>query len=232
VAPTVMRDLRRLLRYRNLVVAQAVQMKNRISGLLMEMGAEYKKQQLHRQWYFGELLERLEAEIPDSVKDLLEISRGALESFQATERELLQRLEKEPVLVERLERLRSIKGVGQVTALTWALEICDPQRFRSIAQAVSYCGLCSALNSSAGKAKRGPLSKQRNAHLQAVLIEASKLAPRWNPQLEQVHAREVDRGNANRATLAVARKLVAYLLAVDKSGKPFQPRATEVSKVA
>jgi hypothetical protein len=31
-------------------------------------------------------------------------------------------------------------------------------------------------------------------------------------------------GNRNQATLAVARKLVAYLLAVDKSGKPFQIR--------
>ena len=30
----------------------------------------------------------------------------------------------------------------------------------------------------------------------------------------------------NRATLAVARKLVAYLMAVDKSGKPFQVRAS------
>jgi transposase len=42
-----MRELRRLLRYRNLVVAQAVRMKNKMSGLLMEVGAEYNKQQLH-----------------------------------------------------------------------------------------------------------------------------------------------------------------------------------------
>ena len=47
VAPPEMRDLRRLLRYRNLVVGQAVQMKNRMSGLLMEVGAEYNKQRLH-----------------------------------------------------------------------------------------------------------------------------------------------------------------------------------------
>ena len=69
-----------------------------------------------------------------------------------------------------------------MTALTWALEICDPQRFRSIADAVSYCGLTSALDSSADKQHRGPISKQRNGHLQTVLIEAAKLAPRWNPQ--------------------------------------------------
>ena len=133
--------------------------------------------------------------------------------------------------------LKSIRGVGEVTALTWALEVSDPQRFCSVARAVSYCGLTSALDSSADKQKRGPISKQRNAHLQTVLIEAAKLAPRWNPQLATVHAREVERGNRNRATLAVARKLVAYLLAVDKSGQPFQVRSqpvaeTEVEKAA
>ena len=59
-----------------------------------------------------------------------------------------------------------------------------------------------------------------------MLVEAAKLAPRWNPQLAANHARELERGNRNRATMAVARKLVAYLLAVDKSGQPFQVRGT------
>src|ERR1700678_4428396 len=68
------------------------------------------------------------------------------------------------------------------------------------------------------------LPKQRNAWLQTALIEAAKLAPRWNPQLAQLHAQQLTRGHANRATLQVARKLVAYLLAVDKSGQPFQGR--------
>src|SRR5271157_869097 len=206
VAPPEMRDLRRLLRYRNLVVGQAVQMKNRMSGLLMEVGAEYSKQRLHGKQYFSELLDQLE-EVPASVKDLLRLSRGALETFAATQRQLLDRLQQEPLLVERVKLLRSIAGVGEVTALTWALEICDPRRFPSIGDAVSYCGLVSALVSSADKAKRGPISKQRNAHLQTVLIEAAKLAPRWNQQLAEVHERELKCGNRNRATLAVARKL-------------------------
>jgi transposase len=223
VAPAEMRELRRLLRYRNVVVAQAVRIKNKMSGLLMEVGAEYNKRQLHGKKYFTELLGNVE-EVPESVKDLLRLSQGALEVFEATQRQLLNRLQKEPQLVERLAVLKSIRGVGEVTALTWALEICDPQRFRSIADAVSYCGLTSALDCSADKQHRGPVSKQRNGHLQTVLIEAAKLAPRWNPQLAAVHDRELERGNRNRATLAVARKLVAYLLAVDKSGQPFRIR--------
>jgi len=223
VAPGEIRELRRMLRYRNLVVDQAVRMKTKISGLLMESGVEYNQQRLHGQKYFAELMENLE-EVPESVKELLKLSRGALESFQETQQQLLTKLQKHAALVKRVKLLRSIGGVGEVTALTWALEIGDPQRFASIRDAVSYCGLTSALVSSAGKQQRGPISKQRNAHLQVVLIEAAKLAPRWNPQLAALHQQEIQRGHSNRATLEVARKLVGYLLAVDKSGKPFEVR--------
>ena len=220
-APEV-RELRRVLRYRNLVVAQAVKMKNKIAGLLMETGSPYVKEKLHRKRYFSELMDNL-TDVPDSVIDLLRLSRASMEVFEMNQRRLINGLRRHGELERRIERLMTIRGVGEVTALTWALEIGDPHRFRSIAQAVSYCGLCSAQKQSAGRDKRGPISKQRNRHLQTILVEASKLAPRWNPQLAAVHKRELAKGQRNRASLAVARKLVAYLLAVDKSGEAFEP---------
>jgi hypothetical protein len=54
--PREIRDRRRTLRYRHLLVRQMVQMKNRVSGLLMETGVEYNKQRLHKVSYFRELL--------------------------------------------------------------------------------------------------------------------------------------------------------------------------------
>jgi transposase len=224
VATPRIRELRRLLRYRSLVVSEAVRMKNKMAGLLMETGALYVKKKLHGKKYFAHLLEELE-EVPESVIDLLRLSRGALEMFENTQRRLVRELLAAPEVAERVERLTSIPAVGQITALTWALEIGDPHRFRSGAEAMSYCGLTAALKSSAGKQQRGPISKQRNRWLQSTLIEAAKLAPRWNPQLAVLHARELEHGHRNRATLAVARKLVTYLLAVDKSGQSFQLRA-------
>jgi transposase len=221
VATPQIRELRRMLRYRNLVISEAVRMKNRISGLLMETGVEYNQQRLHGKAYFAELMKNL-VEVPESVRQLLRLSRAALEMFEVTQLGLLKALRTNALLAKRVERLASIPGVGEVTALTWALEIADPSRFPSINQAQSYCGLTAALNSSADKQKRGPLSKQRNPHLQTVLIEAAKLAPRWNSALAVVHEKELAGGNPNRATLEVARKLVAYLLAVDRSGRPFQ----------
>jgi transposase len=217
VAPPELRELRRLLRYRSLVVRESVRMQNKIAGLLMEVGAPYNSRRLHGRQYFQELLLTRE-EVPESVKDLLRLSRGALDMFRATQKQLVQRLLATPALAARVERLATIPGVGPITALTWALEIAEPQRFSCSAAVMSYCGLTAALKSSTGKEQRGPISKQRNRWLQTALVEAAKLAPTWNPQRKVVHTRELDRGHRNRATLAVARKLAAYLLAVDKSG--------------
>lgn len=224
MAPAEWRDLRRLLRYRSLVVREATRMKNRIAGLLMETGTPYDQQRLHGKAYFRGLLTEL-TDVPESVVGLLALSRGQLELFQRVEARLRGVLREQELLRERIERLQTIPGVGEIVALTWALETGEVKRFGSIAQAVSYCGLSSAQRASAGKQQRGPISKQRNPHLQTILIEAAKLAPRHNPQLAAVHERELARGNRNRATLAVARKLVAYLMAVDKSGQPFRPLA-------
>src|SRR6201986_2215333 len=175
MASTEIRDRRRTLRYRSLVVKQMVQMKNRVSGLLMETGVSYNKQ--------------------------------------------------------RLRRLRTVPGVGPITALTWALEIGDYTRFSSIKQAISYCGLCGDENSSADKVMRMPISKQRNKHIQRVLIEAAKLATRESPELAMIRARELERGNPNRATLAVARKMVTYMLAVERRQQDFVP-AEQFSRTA
>ena len=226
VAPQHLRDLRRLLRYRNLILSQTVRLKNRIAGLLMETGTEYSKQKLHQRGYFEDLMTSLGKSefMPASVVNLLQISRTLMVTFREVETRLVRELVRHPTLKERLDRLMTIPGVGPITSLTWALEIAEVQRFSSISEACSYCGLTSAQHSSAGKEARGPISKQRNKYLQSTLIEAAKLAPQFNPALALIYQEELKRGHANRATLEVARKLVAFLMAVDKSGKNFELR--------
>lgn len=224
MASPQVRELRRVLRYRNFLVHEATRMKNKASGILMEVGAEYVKDKLHGKKYFSELLEGLQ-DVPESVRELLRMTRVNLETFTGAQRLLLDALTQHGALRERVELLKTVGGVGDVTALTWALEIDTPYRFPSVKDVQSYCGLCSAEHESAGKSWRMPLSKERNPHLQTILIEAAKLAPPHYPYLRAVHDKALNKpgGNRNRATLEVARKLTAYLLAVDKSGNPFVP---------
>ncbi len=222
MAPKKIRDLRRALRYRSHLVRESVRMKNKSAGLLMEAGVQYNKKKLHGKKYFARLLESLD-DVDGALVDMLSFSHSSMEVFESGQKRLVEGLCNDPALKERIERLMSIPGVGEITALTWALEIGDPHRFSTTKKAASYCGLVCAFSESAGKITRQPLSKQRNKHIQPILIQAAKLAPRWNPQLAQVYDQERERGrNCNEATLAVARKLVGYLLYVDKKEKNFE----------
>ena len=93
MASTEIRDRRRTLRYRHLVVRQMVQMKNRVSGLLMESGVSYDKQRLHKMGYFTELLSTNE-EISDSIRPLLRVGREHILRGQRLDRALVSSLER------------------------------------------------------------------------------------------------------------------------------------------
>src|SRR6516225_10180180 len=128
MAATEIRDRRRTLRYRHLLVRQMVQMKNRVSGLLLETGVSHNKQRLHKVGYFRELLASSE-EVQASIRPLLKLSRETIVRLQKTDYALVSSLQRDPLLAERIRRLRTVPGVGPITALTWELEIGDVTRF-------------------------------------------------------------------------------------------------------
>lgn len=209
--------LRQQMRFRRLVVEETVMFKNKTAGLLMGAGVEYERRRLHGKRYFKDLVKD-NRWIGEEMRPLLKFNREQIETLEGMDKRLVRMLERHPRLQARVKALQEIDGVGPVTALSWALETGTPQRFTSIKTALSYCGLTSALRESAGQQKRGPLSKQRNRHLQSVLIEAAKIAPMLNQKLKEVHLKAKEKGgHSNRATLEVARKLVAYLLAADRA---------------
>ena len=70
---------------------------------------------------------------------MLKLSRSSLEMFEAVQKKLIHTLREDKLIHARVERLMSIRGVGEVMALTWVLEIGDSSRFRSARQAISYC---------------------------------------------------------------------------------------------
>jgi len=88
MASSAIRERRRTLRYRKLLVSQMVQMKNRISGLLMEDGISYNKQKLHQVGYFSELLSESK-EISQGIRPLLKLSREHIQRAQRLDKTLI-----------------------------------------------------------------------------------------------------------------------------------------------
>jgi transposase len=138
MASTKIRDRRRTLRYRHLLVRQMVQMKNRVSGLLLETGVSHNKERLHQVKYFQELL--TDQEVTESIRPLLRLSHETIRRLDKTETALIRSLERDPVLAERINNLKTIPGIGVITALTWALEMDDVSRFRSVNKRLATAG--------------------------------------------------------------------------------------------
>jgi transposase len=97
---------------------------HKIAVLLMEAGVSYNKQKLHKVGYFRELLVT-NSDIDAGLKPLLRLCRETVVRLGRTESALVRSLQRDSLLMERVERLMTIPAVGPITAPTWALEVGD-----------------------------------------------------------------------------------------------------------
>jgi transposase len=107
--------------------------------------------------------------------------------------------------------LMSHPRVGEVTALAYVLTIGDARRFRCGKQVASYLGLIPSEDSSGGKQRLGHISKQGNALLRGLLVEAAHVAVRYEAELGRCYRRLAMKKNRSIAAVAVARKLAVRL---------------------
>jgi len=77
--------------------------------------------------------------------------------------------------------LRTHPGVGSITGLAYVLVIGMPERFPSGKQIGSYVDLIPCEDSNAGRQRLVHISKQGNALLRFLLVEAPQAAARCNP---------------------------------------------------
>lgn len=108
-------------------------------------------------------------------------------------------------------RLMTHPGVGEITALAYVLTIGEPTRFRCGKQVASYLGLIPAEHSSGGKQRLGHISKQGNALVRGLLVEAAHVAERQDADLRRCYRRLAMKKNCSIAAVAVARKLAVRL---------------------
>lgn len=122
---------------------------------------------------------------------------------------------------ERVQLLKSIPGVGDLSAMTILLEIFDISRFRSGEKFASYIGLVPSEYSSGEKTRRGHLSGMGNKTLRGLFIEIAWTAIRKDPVLLDKYDR-VRKGKSSSETIvAVANSLAKRVRHVLKNREPY-----------
>lgn len=122
--------------------------------------------------------------------------------------------------------LRSIPGVGIVTAGALVAFIGDINRFPTPEKLVAFIGLDSRVFESGTSVHgKGFISKRGNKYLRHILFNAAFIARQHNPELGRYHAQKLAEGKHYFSALcAVERKLVHLIYAVWKRGTPYEKR--------
>ena len=123
-----------------------------------------------------------------------------------------------------LPMLKSVPGVGDVTALAWLGEVCDPRRFPNAKALAAFCGCDPSLKVSAGKVT-AQVRRKGNAGMHRALIQAAQMVltrrseafGRWGWAIY----RRRGKGGWFKAVGAVARRISAGLYWVHSTARPF-----------
>jgi transposase len=178
LAPHEVRELRRLVRYRQQLVGERRNLKLRVGALLRE--GRVPKPGV-RPWSVGWLKWLgTQAELTDQTRWIVDRQLERLECLNGeiatVERQLAKRTTEDPLV----EQLMNLKGVGLVTAVTIRAEIGRFDRFRTGKQLARFCGLSPRNASSGQRQADAGLIKAGNPQLRAVLIETAHRLARYD----------------------------------------------------
>ena len=146
-----------------------------------------------------------------SAKDYLDFCVEELQQHRERTVKITRQLRhycKEHQLMDTINYLRSVIGVGFTTAITFFTEVIDVRRFPTLDHLASFVGLVPSLASSADTIYKNSLTKRSNRFLRYLIIEAAWVAVRKDPALLLAFADLTKRMSKQDAIIRIARKLV------------------------
>lgn len=172
-------------------------------------------------------LNRLHAATSPVVRMQLEQLIAFLDAQIAQLKQRLRdHLQQHPTLRQQVELLKSIPGIGFLTACRLVGEIRCVTAFTDVRQLVAFVGLDPTRHDS-GRSVRGShaISRQGRAALRAALYMPALVAKKHNPPLRAFAQRLEARGKTSKqVTTAVMRKLLHLAYGILKSGQRFDPQ--------
>lgn len=211
LAPEWVRELRLLVRLRADLVARVRTVKTRILGVLriqriVEPGKPGRWSKGWVAWVRGT------GEVSPAGRLVIDTHLEELESLAGRIKQTEARLEETTRDDAAVEHLRSIKGVGPVTAWTMRALIGDFTRFASGKQLSRFCALTPRNASSGEKVADSGLIKAGDPQLKTVLIEAAQRLRRYDERWKAFARQLEDRGKPGSVVVAaVANRWVRWL---------------------
>jgi transposase len=215
------RQIKSLVVNRELFVNTRTRMMSHVRGTLKEYGLVipvgvdnfYKQAPLH--------IASLEnGFLKSSLDDTLELIRKLSAQQKQIEARLKEFIGNDP----RIEKLKTIPGVGDMVSITTVCVCDDVNRFKNGQQFASYLGLVPKVHASANVRMMGSITRSGSEMLRRYLIHGArawmKYSPNGDPNREWAE-KVKDRRGMNKATVALAHRMARIMFAVLRDGTEY-----------
>ena len=171
-----------------------------------------------------------DADIPDSLRPILFAACEEIDALTTritlAERQLEALAEETPVVAQ----LRTVPGIGLITASALVAIVGNVQRFPSARHFASYLGLTPKEFSSGSHRRLGRISKRGDIYLRTLLIHGARSVlfharrARTHDRLRTWALALYARANHNKAVVALANKLARIVWSTWKHGRDYDAR--------
>jgi transposase len=165
----------------------------------------------------------------ESFKRKTHLLRFLERQIALIKKELLALVKTEPDLAQRLKKISTAKGLGDITILTVLAETRCFELVTNQKQLTSYAGFDIVFNDSGLKKGKTSISKKGNTFIRKALFMPALSACRANPQMKLFYQRLISKGkNKKLAIIAVARKLLLLIYTLWNSNSVYIPNYKSV----
>jgi transposase len=212
-------------RHRKRIWKDLTRCKNRIKGLLAFSGIDIPEQYDNASWSHN-FINWLKA------LDCKQASRRRALDYQIKQMEFLRKellgISNEIRKMMREQRykinyylLRTIPGIGPLTAASILVEIGDVQRFETFYQLNSFVGLLPMEHSSGASENKLSLTVRKHRQLRSDLVESAWTAKRTDPAMALYFNNQIKKKDSKVVIIKIARKLLNRIRYVLLNQKPY-----------
>lgn len=130
-----------------------------------------------------------------------------------------------------IDRLRTVPGVGPLTAATYFATLGRIERFPDSDHVVSYLGLAPSMYDSGSRERHGRITKRGSSSARTILCEAAQQAAKPLHPLRPYFMKIFVKQGRKKAIVAIAHRLARILYQVWKKGEDFDARKLNVERI-
>lgn len=170
-------------------------------------------------WLKGLILK--EGTLKKSFERLIELYEYLRVQIREISKEVIA-LSQSEHYVRRVDLLRSVPGIGILSAMEILVELQDVDRFTSARHLASYIGLTPSEYSTGQLIRQGGITRCGNKRVRTALVESSWILIGRDPYMYMKYLRLKNAKGSKRAIVAIARNLIVRLRRMLLTNEPYK----------